>query len=195
MAVPTGDHDDAPRQRRPRPLRPGCRSRSARAPAEPRHRRRSPRLRLGDREHDPEQRHADPVVEAALDVQSLPDPARKPRQRHDRLAERRIGGRQDHREEECLRPRRARGSPRARGRSPPRASGVARSRAAAVAPRAPRARTSIRDASANRTSASVASASSLTVSPAGATLDQPQRVRADEQADAGEDHRGRDRRT
>ena len=56
------------------------------------------------------------------------------------------------------------------------------------------ARTSIREASPNRTRASVASASSLTVSPAGADIDEPQRLRADEQPDGGEDHRGRDRR-
>ena len=31
---------------------------------------------LGDRERDEEQRHADAVVEAALDVEALPDPRR-----------------------------------------------------------------------------------------------------------------------
>ena len=61
-------------------------------------------LCLRDREHDPEQRHADPVVEAALDVQTLSHSAREPRQRHDRLTERRVRRREDHREEQRFGP-------------------------------------------------------------------------------------------
>ena len=61
-------------------------------------------LRLCDCEHDPEQRHADPVVEAALDVQSLSNAAGQSRQGDDRLAERRVRRREDHREEQRLRP-------------------------------------------------------------------------------------------
>ena len=63
-----------------------------------------PGLRLCDGEHDPEQRHADPVVQAALDVQSLSDSAWEPHQRDDRLTERCVRRREDHREEERLGP-------------------------------------------------------------------------------------------
>ena len=62
-------------------------------------------LRLRDPEGDEEERHADPVVETAFDVQSLPDPRRELRERDDRLAERGVGGGEDHREDERLRPR------------------------------------------------------------------------------------------
>ena len=43
-----------------------------------------------------QQRHADPVVEPALDVQALADPARDARLGDDRLAEGGVGRRQDH---------------------------------------------------------------------------------------------------
>src|SRR4029079_2076809 len=56
------------------------------------------RLGLGNREHDPEQRHTDPVVETALDVQALSHPAWEPRQRHNRLTERRVRRGENHRE-------------------------------------------------------------------------------------------------
>jgi len=42
-----------------------------------------------------EQRHADPVVETALDVQALADPTRDPRLGDDRLPESGVGRRQD----------------------------------------------------------------------------------------------------
>ena len=61
-------------------------------------------LCLRDREHDPEQRHADPVVEPALDVQSLSNSARQPHERDDRLAECGVRRREDHREEQRLGP-------------------------------------------------------------------------------------------
>jgi hypothetical protein len=59
---------------------------------------------LGNREHDPEQRHTDPVVETALDVQALSHAAWEPRQRHDRLTERRVRRREDHGEQQRLGP-------------------------------------------------------------------------------------------
>ena len=152
-------------------------------------------LRLRDREHDPEQRHADPVVEAALDVQALSHSAREPRQRHDRLTERRVRRREDHREEQRFGPESSGNTTSATTNPATSVSGrpiPSRRSGTESSPRS--ARTSIREASANRTSASVASASSLTVSPAGATLDQPQRLRADQQSDGGEDHRRGDRR-
>ena len=55
-------------------------------------------------EHDEEQRDADPVVEAALDVEALPHPGRQPGEHDDRLAEGRVGRCEDHGEEEGLRP-------------------------------------------------------------------------------------------
>ena len=51
----------------------------------------------------------------------------------------------------------------------------------------------MREASAKSTRVKVASARSLTVSPSGAKLHETERVRPDEQADAGEHHRRRDR--
>ena len=62
-------------------------------------------LRLRDREHDEEQRHADAVVQTALDVQTLANPRRQPRQRDDGLPECSIGGGEDHGEEQSLGPR------------------------------------------------------------------------------------------
>ena len=62
-------------------------------------------LGLCHRERDEEERHADAVVQPALDVQALPDPRREPRQRHDRLAECGVGRRQHDRENERFSPR------------------------------------------------------------------------------------------
>jgi hypothetical protein len=50
-----------------------------------------PALSLGERDRDEEQRDAEPVIEAALDVQSLPDPGGDPLVGDDRLSERRVG--------------------------------------------------------------------------------------------------------
>ena len=63
-----------------------------------------PLLRLGDRERDQEERHADPVVQPALHVEALPDAHREPLERDDGLPERGVGGREDDREDERLRP-------------------------------------------------------------------------------------------
>ena len=196
VPVPTGDHDDARGgDARNHPGQDAVADLLEHQPSGGPVADRS-RLGLRDRQHDPEQRHADPVVEAALDVQSLANSARQPRQRDDRLAERGVRRREDHREEQRLGPRGARETRRERATNP--ATSVSgspipsRRSGTESSPRS--ARTSIREASANRTSASVASASSLTVSPAGADLDQPQRLRADEQPDGGEHHRGGDRR-
>ncbi len=73
---------------------------------QPRGRSVSDRAALGgrDRQHDQEHRDADAVVEAALHVQALPHPHRQARQRHHRLPERRVGGREDHSEQERLGP-------------------------------------------------------------------------------------------
>ena len=57
---------------------------------------------FGRRERDQQQRHADPVVEAALDVEALPDPRRKPRLGHDGLPERSIRGREQDGEHDRL---------------------------------------------------------------------------------------------
>ena len=67
-------------------------------------------LRQGDGERDEEERHADPVVEARLDVQALADPHRQPLRRDDGLAERRVGGGEDDRDEERLGPRESSGA-------------------------------------------------------------------------------------
>src|SRR5215208_4735650 len=67
-----------------------------------------PRLVLRYRQDDPEQRHTNPVVEAALDVQSLSHPARKALQRDDRLTERRVRRGEDHRKEQRFGPRQLR---------------------------------------------------------------------------------------
>ena len=105
VPVPTGDHDDARggdarKHSGQDAVADLLEHQPSRGPVADRS-----RLGLRDREHDPEQRHADPVVEAALDVQSLSNSAREPRQRDDRLAERRVRRREDHREEERLGPR------------------------------------------------------------------------------------------
>ena len=62
----------------------------------------------GDREGDEEERDADPVVEAGLDVQALTDPYRQSLRRDDGLAERGVGRGEDDRDEERLGPRRGR---------------------------------------------------------------------------------------
>ena len=61
-------------------------------------------LRLCDCERDHEERNADPVVQPALDVEALAHAVGEARRGDDRLAERRVGGREDDREEERLRP-------------------------------------------------------------------------------------------
>ena len=82
-----------------------------------------------------QQRHADPVVEPALDVQSLANPPRDARLGDHRLAERGVGGRQDHRQDHRLGKRSA-DRRSARRRAPRRRSSAAgRSRAGAPAPR------------------------------------------------------------
>ncbi len=62
----------------------------------------------GDGERDQEERYADAVVEAGLDVQALTDPHRQPLRRDDGLAESRVGGREDDGHEERLGPRQVR---------------------------------------------------------------------------------------
>ena len=64
------------------------------------------------------------------------------------------------------------------------------SRRAGTATSPRRARRSMREASAKRTTARVASASACTCSPAGAEVDEPDDLRAQEQADRHEHHRG-----
>ena len=68
-------------------------------------------LGLRDREHDEEQRHADPVVEAALDVQALPDAYGQAAVRHHLLPERRVRRREDDRKHERLGPGQLRQQP------------------------------------------------------------------------------------
>ena len=111
-----------------------------------------------------QQRHADPVVEATLDVEALADPARHARLRDDRLAERRVCGGQDDAEDggfpEVSSPKStaAASAPRAivKGRPiPSRRTGSEISRRSL-----PR---SIREESEKRTNASVSSASDRTV--------------------------------
>jgi hypothetical protein len=58
-----------------------------------------------DRQHDREDRDADAVVEAALDVEPLPNAGRQGRKRHDGLPKRGVGRRQHDREQQGLRPR------------------------------------------------------------------------------------------
>ena len=53
------------------------------------------RFDIGGGDGGEQERHADPVVEPALDVQALADPARDARIGDDRLAERGVGRRQD----------------------------------------------------------------------------------------------------
>ena len=82
-----------------------------------------------------QQRHADPVVEPALDVQPLADPARDARLGDDRLAEGGVGRRQDDPEDDRLPD-----GQHVEDHAPPRAlrgrsSAAARSRAGAAAPR------------------------------------------------------------
>ena len=196
--MPAGDNDDARGRDAGEPLRPGSRSRSARAPAEPQPRRRSlptrparspARSRTTARRsrHSGRSRRSSPCrtrLGSLISVTTAWPSAASVGARitasssasgHEELGKHDEGERR-------IQPRASAGRP-----IPSRRSGTESS------PRS--ARTSIREASANRTSASVASASSLTVSPAGATLDESQRLRADEQPDCREDHRGRDRRT
>ena len=65
---------------------------------------RDPGLGRGDRERGDEDRHAEAVVQAALDVQRLADPCGQARERDDGLPERRVGGGEDDRQDEGLRP-------------------------------------------------------------------------------------------
>ena len=58
------------------------------------------RLDVGSGDGGEQQRHADPVVETALDIEALADPARHARRGHDRLAESGVGRRQDHRQDQ-----------------------------------------------------------------------------------------------
>ena len=144
-----------------------------------------------------QQRHADAVVEAALDVERLADPLRHARLGDDRLAQRGVGRRQHD----------APGSRASAKLSSPKSAAAATApssdrqrqadrRAAAPARRpcgaaAPR---SMRDASQNSTSASVASASARTVEPVldrsipSSTSGPTSNPKRDEQ------HRRRDRR-
>ena len=107
------------------------------------------RLDIGRRYGREQERHADPVVEPALDVQALADPSRDARLGDDRLAERGVGRRQDDREDHGLARestgrrspplRRLRGRSSVAGRCP--ADGPApRSRAAAARSRCARRR-------------------------------------------------------
>ena len=59
-------------------------------------------LGLGERDRDEEQRHAEAVVEAALDVEPLADPRRDPLVGDDRLAERGVRAREHDGEHERL---------------------------------------------------------------------------------------------
>ena len=59
-------------------------------------------LDVGHRDRREQQRHADPVVEPALDVQPLADPRRDARLGDDRLPERGVGRREHHRQDHRL---------------------------------------------------------------------------------------------
>ena len=121
---------------------------------------------LGERDRDEEERDAEAVVEAALDVEPLPDPRRDALVGDDRLAERGVRAGEHDGEHERLgeadpgQDARAPASAPARivsGRPMPSSrSGTANSRRSA--------RSEIRAASAKRTSVSVISASSFTCS-------------------------------
>ena len=65
-------------------------------------RRHSPLVPFGEGKRDEEERDADSVVQAALDVETLPDPRRDPLVGDDRLAERRVGAGEHDREHERL---------------------------------------------------------------------------------------------
>ena len=153
-------------------------------------------LCLRDREHDPEQRHADPVVEAALDVQSLSNAAREPHERDDRLAERRVGRSEDHREEQRLGPqelgehdeRDDEAQRQRQGQADPEQTQRHRELAAQRAHVDPR---GVREQDERKRRLG----EQLDRLAGRRDLDQPQRLRADEQPDGGEDHRGGDRRT
>ena len=90
------------------------------------------RLDVGGRQHDVQQRDADPVVQPALDVEPLADPRRQARQRDHRLAERRVGRGQEHPEDERFADRHAVEQPARRARRA-RSSAVGRLPAAAPA--------------------------------------------------------------
>ena len=123
-----------PRRRARRRHRRPRRSRSPRGGGSPRCGRRRFRFHVGDGDCREQQRDADAVVQAALDVEALADPRRDTRLGHDCLTERGVGRRQDDREDERLldgqlaeeAPRRARRA---------RSSAAARSRADAPGPR------------------------------------------------------------
>ena len=131
---------------------------------------------FGECKRDEEERDADSVVQAALDVEPLPDPRRDPIVGDDRLAERRVGAGKHDREHERLDQADARQHADPGERSERRSSAAGRSPAAGPVPRTHcrRAGSEIREASAKRTSVSVASASSLTDSRADAQIDQPE---------------------
>ena len=73
-------------------------------------------LDVGDRDGREQQRHADPVVEPALDVEPLADPLRHARLGDDRLPQRGVGRRQHDRQDHGL----LDASARRRSRPPPR---------------------------------------------------------------------------
>ena len=62
-------------------------------------------IRLRERQRDEEERHAEAVVQTALDVEPLPDSHGKAPIGHDHLSQRGVGGRERDREHERLGPR------------------------------------------------------------------------------------------
>ena len=60
------------------------------------------RFNVGERNGGEQEWNADPIVEPALDIQSLANPARDSRLGDDRLAKRRVRRRQDHRQDQRL---------------------------------------------------------------------------------------------
>ena len=114
-------------------------------------------------ERDEEERDADPVVEAALDVETLPDPRRDPLVGHDRLAERCVRAGEHDRQHQRLDHADA-----GQNADPGERAGRDRQgqpdseQACRYGDSVRSAGNEIREASANRTSVSVASARSLT---------------------------------
>ena len=123
------------------------------------------RFHVGRRDGREQQRDADAVVEPALHVESLADPPRDARLGHDRLPERGIGRRQDHGQDDGFLDGQLTEDPSRRERAERDGQRQPDRRADAPAPPTSRRRCprSIRDASQNSTSASVASASVRTV--------------------------------
>ena len=151
-------------------------------------------VRLGHGQHDVEERHADPVVETALDVEPLADPGREPRLGDHRLAQRRVGGSEHDRDHERLRDgeraeerRRDDGAQQDREREPDaeQAHGhrVLPSECPQVDPRRV----------GEQHDGEGGLGEELHRLPGGGHVEQVERLDSDQEPDRHEDHRGRDR--